>query len=241
MTTKVDIINGAFSELRISGLTVIPSPEDLDLALAKLEDMAAEFEANNICTGYAFEETPDLNTPHNMQRKFWHGYQVCLAVRLLDNFGKQPTASLVTRSQAAFSFLSARTAPMKRTLYPARQPVGSKNRFGGIENFYGHVSEAPLGCATNEMFIGDVDNFAENFTAWLVIGETISSYTITANDGLTVVSDSNTDTQVIYQIQADGTDGETSDALLQVKIVVTSSAARVATRIINFKLNSAEI
>lgn len=241
MTTKVDLINNAYSELRISGLTVQPTPEDLELALSKLEDMASEFEANNICTNYAFEQTPDLNTLHNMERKYWHGYSTCLAVRLLDNFGKQPTPTLISRSQAAFSFLSSRTAPMKRTLHSARQPVGSKNVFSFTQRFYGEVEEAQLGCKTNEMFIDDIDNFTEDYTAWLVDGETIASYTIEADDGLTVVSDSNTDTLITYQIQADGTDGENSDYLLQVKIVVTSSAGRKITRIISFKLNSAEI
>lgn len=241
MTTKVDRINEAFSEMRISGLTVSPTPEDLQLALLKLENMAAEFEANNICTGYAFEQNPDLNTPHNMERRYWHGYSVCLAVRMLDSFGKPATPTLIARATAAFSFLSARTAPQKRTLRPSRHPVGSKNRFSGGQRFYETVAEAHLGSATNTMFIGDIDNFTEDFTAWLNANETISSYAISANTGLTIVSDSNTDTKVAYQISAVGTDGENSDALLQAKIVVTSSAARKTTRIINFKLDSAEI
>jgi hypothetical protein len=91
------------------------------------------------------------------------------------------------------------------------------------------------------MFLGDVDNFTEDFTSWLTFEETIGSYTITANTGLTIVSNSNTDTAVAYQIRAVGTNGENSDALLQLKIVVTSSASRKITRIINFKLNSATI
>lgn len=241
MTTKVDRINAAYVELRISGLTSSPTAEDLELALGVLENMAAEFEANNICLGYAFEQNPDLNTPHNIERRFWSGLSLCLAARLIDSFGKEPTATLLPRIQAAFSFLSARTAPLKRTRYPSRHPVGAKNNFIGRQNFYETVEEAPLGCATNEMFLGDVDNFTEDFTSWLTSGETISSYTITANTGLTIVSNSNTDTAVSYQIRAVGANGENSDALLQLKIVVTSSATRKVTRIINFKLNSATI
>jgi hypothetical protein len=159
----------------------------------------------------------------------------------MDAFNKEPTAGLIPRSQAAFSFLSARTAPMKRTTRPGRCPIGSKNRSAVFQRFYIPVEEAPLGSATNTMFIDDIDDFTEDFSAWLKDGETISSYTITANTGLTIVSDSNTDTAVSYQVQADGTDGESSDELLKVKIVVTSSAGRKETRIINFKLNSAEI
>ena len=216
-----------------------PTAEDLELALDKLENMAAEFEANNVCTGYAFEQVPDINTPHNMERRFWDGYSTCLAVRLLDNFGKQPTATLLSRAQSAFSFLSARTAPQKRTQRPSRQPLGSKQGFSGNQRFYEPVVEAPLGNATNQMFIGDIDDFIEDFTAWLNDGETISAYTISANTGITLVSDSNSDTAVLYQVNAVGADGEND--LLHVKIVATSSAARKITRLINFKLNSSEI
>lgn len=241
MTTKVDIINGAYSELRISGLTSSPTPEDLELALGALENMAAEFEANSVGVGYAFEQNPDLNTPHNIERRYWSSFQLCLAARLLDSFGKQPSATLLARAQSAFAFLSTRSAPLKRTLRPSRHPVGSKNRFAGGQRFYETMNEAPLSSYTNTMYIGDIDDFTEDFTAWLKDGETISSYTITANTGLTIVSDSNTDTAVAYQVSAVGTNGEDSDALLQVKIIVTSSAARKITRIINFKLNTAEI
>ena len=68
--TKGDIINRAFSALRISGITADPSPEDLELALGKLENMAAELAGRNIHTNFAFEDDPDPNTPHNMERKF---------------------------------------------------------------------------------------------------------------------------------------------------------------------------
>ena len=64
----------------------------------------------------------------------------------------------------------------------------------------------------------------------------ISSYTIEADTGLTIVSDSNEDPDINYQISAVGNDGISSDALLQVKIIITTDTGRVTTRIINFEL-----
>lgn len=239
---KSDIINGAFSQLRISGLTLGASTEDLTLALETLEDLARELEASNICVGYAFEDEPDLNTPHNMERKFWAPFKTVLASRLLDDFGKADkpaAASLLRRAGGAYSFLAARTAPMKQVRRPTRHPIGAK--IGPYQRFYKIVEEAPLGCTTNVMYIDDVEDFEESYAAWLKDGETISSYTIEADTGLTINSDSNTDTVVSYQIQADGSEIDIVNELLEVKIIVTSSDSRILTRIINFRLKSAEI
>lgn len=240
MTTKADIINDAYSQLRISGLTKQATPEDLVLALDRLENMAQEFEARNICVGYNFEDAPDINSLHNMERKFWYPYQICLATRLLTDFGKPIPPELFAAQKAAYSFLSSQTAPIRATPYPSRQPMGAKTRFC-LQRFYSQEVTAPLGCATNIMYIGDVDNFTEHFDAWLDDGETISSFTIEADTGITINSSSNTDEDVTYNITATGTDGTTTDNLLQVKIVATTSASRIQTRIINFTLNSAEI
>ena len=243
MTTKVDIINGAYSQLRISGITKLPGKEELELALDRLESMAAEFRGRNICTGYNFEDAPDPNSVHNIERKHWYAYETNLAARLLADFGKEPTAALIAAQQSSFSFLSSDTALLRQTQYPARQARGSGNslRYNRWQRFFRPQAEAPLSCATNKMVIDNIDNFVEHFDAYLDDGETISSYTIESDAGLTIVSDSNTNEDVNYQIQAVGTSGEEFDSLYQVKIVVTTSDSRVETRLINFELTEVEI
>lgn len=241
--TKVDIINGAYSQMRISGLTVVPGAADNELALEVIESMAAEYEGNNICVGYNFEDTPDVNSLHNMEREFWFAFESCLAVRLSPNFGKAVPDSLLKNQRAGYSFLSSRTAPTRETQYPSRQPRGSGStlRYNRWERFYRPQAEAPLESATHTMFIDDIDDFVEHFDAYLDDSETISSFTITVDTGLVVVSSSNTDEDVIYQIRADGNDGTKNDALLQVKIIVTTSDSRIQTRIINFSLVEPEL
>jgi hypothetical protein len=238
MTLKVDFINGAYSQMRISGITVNPSPEDNELALERLEDMAEEFEARNICTGYNFEDTPDPNSPHNVERKYWQAYKTNLAVRLLPDFGKTPTPALITQQQQSYSFISALTAPRRETQYPSRQPRGSGSslRYNRWQRFYRPQVQAPQGCVTNKMFIDDIDDFVEHFDAYLNSGEDISSFTIEADDGLTIVSSSSTTEDVNFRIRADGNDGARSDAWLKVKIVMTTTDSRQETRTINFEL-----
>ena len=65
---KVNIISDAYSKLRISGLTVLPTPEDLELALSRLESMMAELDVRGISIGYNFEDNPDPNSLTNIPR-----------------------------------------------------------------------------------------------------------------------------------------------------------------------------
>lgn len=245
MTTgelKVDLINGAYSQMRISGITVQPSPGENKLALNRLEGMANEFLVRNICTGYQLEDNPDLNSPSGVDRAFQYAFECVLAQRLLSDFGKgkEPDPILLINSKAQLSFLYSATANPQQTQYPGRQSIGRGNaaRFGRRRNFYTPVVEAPNTCATNRMVVGNIDNFVEHFDSWLRDGEEVSSFVITANTGLTIVSSSLSDQDVLYQINAAGNSGSKSDAFLQVKIVATADSGRITTRLINFELTT---
>ena len=241
---KGDILNRAFSALRISGITAVPSPEDLELGLMKLENMAAEFQAKNVCTGYYFEDDPDPNTPHNMERKFWHAYDVLLAVRLMPDYGKgeQPDVALIRQASAAYSFLSSSTAKVKQVQYPDRMPRGNGATKGlRWERFFRAEKEAPSSGLTNTMYIDDVRTFVEHFDSILVTGETIASFTISANTGLTINSSSLATPDVTYNITAVGNPDGSESPYLSVKIIATTSTGRKETRIINFKVLSSDI
>ena len=241
---KGDLINGAYSQMRISGLTVNPSSEDNALALRRLENMASEFYGRNICTGYYFEDTPDLNSPSGLDRKFWYSFECLLAVRLLSDFGKgmqqKVDPMLLKSASGGLSFLYSTTASPRETQYPSRQAIGAGNslRYHRYRRFYTPTTEAPNVCATNRMVVGDINDFVEHFDSYLIDPEMISSYTIEADTGLTIVSDSNEDPDINYQISAVGNDGISSDAFLQVKIIITTDTGRVTTRIINFELTT---
>jgi len=242
--TKGDILYRAFSALRISGVTVDPSPSDLELALAKLENMAAELVGRNICTNYFFEDEPDPGTPHNMERKFWHSFEVMLAVRLMPDFGKgtQPNVALIRQGSAGFSFLSSATARVNPVQYPSRMPKGSgATRCQRWRRFFEAQDQAPNSCLTKTMYIDDVRTFVEHFDSILEDGEDISAYTIEANTGLTINSDSLTTPNITYNVTADGNTDGTGISYLNVKIVVTTSDGRVVNRIINFRILASDI
>ena len=82
------------------------------------------------------------------------------------------------------------------------------------------------------MQVGEINDFIESFIYYLLSSEDISSYTISAGDGLTIVSDSLTTPRISYQIQADS---EKSD--VEVDISVTTSLSRVEKRTIHFEVS----
>lgn len=243
MTTKVDIINSAYSLMRISGLTVDPSASDLTLALGRLEDMAHEFLARNIDVNYNFETSPTTGALHNMERKYRFPFAANLAARLLADFGKEPSPALMMQVQATFSFLSSDTARFRQADYPTRMPRGEANARRSLwwSRFNIPESQTPLEATTNIMYIDDINNFEESFAAYLDSGETIASYTITAETGLTISTSANATPLITYTIQADGLSSEGNVGLLKVKIVATTSAGRIETRIINFQLLKSSI
>ncbi len=235
---KVDRINDAYSRMRVSGLTVVPTPEDLETALQRMENMLAQFEARNICLGYNFEDEPDPNSVTNVERWAWDLIATNLAIRLIPDFNKAVPQALINEANQTLSFASGKTAKVRQVDYPRRQPVGSGNtlRYNRWARFYRPQGQTPLECASVTMAVDDVRDFVEHFDAYLDFGETLSSFTIEADAGLTIVSSSLSSPDVLYRIKAEGADNSASDSFQQVKIIATTDAGRIETRLVNFAI-----
>lgn len=229
---KIDFINDAYSQLRISGITVDPSPDDLQLALGRLEDLAAEFRSRNIDGGYFFEDQPDPNSVVGVPRQYKQAYVTALAVRLIPDFNKQVPNALQMAANAAVENLAANEVNVRQMVYPTRQPIGSGNRWlqAGIRRYYSGDERAPAEDTTHQMVKGDINNYRESFAAYLDNGEIIQSFTITADSGLSILSSSNTDDAVNYQIQATGPGPQ------KVIIVMTTDLGRVQNRLVWFSV-----
>ena len=244
MTTKIDIINNAFSRLRISGITKSPSGADIDLALGYLEDLAQELQGKNVVTGYNFEETPDSGSVHNLERKYWGPYADLLAIRLEPDYGKgsKSDARLDKNAKASLSFIMMATAQMNQVQPPPRMPRGSGNTYKTdfSDKFYTDPSAPVLNREIIEMYIDDVNSFTENYTAYLNEGEDISVFTITADDGLTISGETNNTPDIDYTVTADG-NGTGEKEVLNLKISITTTDSRISTRFKIFNLYSSDL
>ena len=237
---KVDILNDACSQLRISGLTVQPTPEDLELSLMRLEDLAAMWSSRNICANYNFEDEPDPNSLSNVPRWAKSAFATNLAVRLIPDFNKEVPQKLMDLARGDLNNLSGRCA-MERindVPYPTRQPRGFGNtlRYSRWARFYRNQGFAPNSCDTKYMVEDDINDFTEHFDSYLNDSETIASFSIIADPALDVQSSSNTDTDVTYRIKAGGTSNTAPLNNQQLTIIVTTSDGRVETRFIYFNI-----
>lgn len=206
---KCDLVNGAYSKLRISGITVNPSPEDVQIALSRLEDMMSEWQdARNVCLDYDFDYDlmADPNAEAGIPRFASEAVKSCLAVRLIPDFNKQVPPQLERQAAASFSAISGKVHQLRETAYPRRQPRGNGNTTGvGLyQRYYFPDDRAPANCKTEHMVAEGVRDFNIEFSS-ILKDETISSYTKAVESGLTLLSEStNADGQSIdVRVKAD--------------------------------------
>lgn len=238
MATKAELINDAFAQMRISGLTVQPGPFDIAKALPRLEAMAAEWESRNICIAYNFEDEPDVNSASGVALKHENAVATNLAMRLVHDYGLQAPPTLMAQATQGASFVSVDTAIVEPLPYPSRQPVGSRNSLftRGTRRFYPQTTQIDTGCATKKMYIGDTNDFIESWSSYLQVGEDIASYVLSADTGLTVVSQSLSTPNVNFRINAVGVSPQNQSVTPQVVITVTTTTGRVDNRVIQFIL-----
>jgi hypothetical protein len=139
MKTKLDLINAAYSKLLKSGVTQQPSPEDLELALFRLEEMAWEWDSRNLAPQYNFEDEPDLNSLAGIDNWQATAYYNNLAARLWPEFmNEDVNPRLFQDATQTLSNLSARLASKRTSTYAQRMPIGTGQRWlQRFRHFYG--------------------------------------------------------------------------------------------------------
>lgn len=237
MALKSEIIKTAYSHLIISGLTSDPTPEENLFALEMLEDMAREFDSRNICTGYNFNDEPDGCDESGVERQFLNAFKTNLAIRLISAFGKDIPPVLMAQANQSLSNMSARTAKVRQIQHPNRQPRGSGStlRYNRWRRFFRDPAEAPQSCATNNLQVGEVNDYVEHYDVYLNKYEYIDSYTIEEDPGLMVEESSTDGTDISYRVKAVST-SESVSTFQALQITVTTTDGRVEKRQINFNV-----
>jgi len=237
VATKIDHIISAYSQLRISGITVQPTAGHVVTALARLEDMMSELEAlRGVCVGYNFEDIPDANSPSGVERGMANAINKNLAVQLIADFNKVVPQALTSLANSAMSALvSFVVSRDTRQVQPSkRMPIGSGYRY--INRYYRYErpnERAPNKCTTNALKVDEINDYTEHFESYLE-GETITTSIIDVSVGLVLVSDSNTDTDVLYRVK--GTRGISQGSKQQVVITVTTSTGRITIKAVDFNI-----
>jgi len=237
MASKIKAISGAYTRLRISGITVQPTAAHVTRALTRMEQMLAEWEENkNLCLGYNFEDNPDANSEMGVSLGTENMIEANLAVRMAPDFNKVLPQELKNDAKRSYCSVSARVAVgnLRDVRPPNRMAVGSGHRYRERVQRYNHFEKLPpIGCPTKKMNIDEIDNFVEHYDSYLT-GETITSFTIEQTGGLVIVSSSNTDSDINYTVQAkDPPNQRIGQAII---ITMITSGNRVEIRKINFEI-----
>ena len=168
--TKIDIVNDAYSQMRISGITVDPTPEDVALAVDRLDDMMAEFNARNVCINYEFEENPNPITKHGVGREHHLMMAANLAMWLLQDFGKDIPPSLYAVASRTYDTTSSVVAVknLREVQQPSRMPRGTgTRRFNRWRRYFPPNPPVVSVCSNITMFLGDTKDEVEFFVAYL--------------------------------------------------------------------------
>jgi hypothetical protein len=243
---KVDIVNDCFSQLRISGLTVQPSPSNMQLALYRMEYLMYElYEQKSLNINYNFQESPSLADEAGITPGYFLMLASNVALRLVPDFGKDSNTPisqhLINAAGASMSGaigISVRNN-MRQIQPPRRMPMGNGNTFRWMfwNRYSVPVPNAPTGAATNYITQGETQDYREDFSAWL--GEnTIASYEILVDPLLTLDSSSNNDPIISYRVSAPTQPASINGPWQIVLISVTDSIGRVDIRLINFQVST---
>ena len=190
MTTKVEHINSAYSKIRISGITINPTPEDTETALWRLEDLMWELYGRTLDFNYNFEDVPLSTSESGVDRIHHNMIASNLAMLLLPDFGKDATPELAGQARSSFSASSAVIARkrLQGVNYPNRMPIGTGNRNFGFRSrkYFPAVHPAVTDASNYVLKCGEIEDFEESFFDWLG-DETIASYAISVEAGVTLV------------------------------------------------------
>lgn len=224
MKTKIELVNGAFAELRISGLTSSTDAEDIELGLNALEDVMHDV---NLPLQFNFEDLPDPNTESGLPEFATLAIKLKLAERLAPSYNKP---SNITGLSAAWSRLITRIS-QPTYLQPSNlMPIGRGNsqRFNQT-NYMPTPVILPAG--TIELNINDAGIFLVEFGDYLQAGESISSIVSTAESGITVLSEAIIGSTYNIEISAGATKG-----LTRIKLVMIGDLGSSRTRYMYFNL-----
>lgn len=230
--TKIEHITKAYKWLVISGITSSPAPNEIEDGLEMLEDMMHELRSRNICSAYLFEDTPNPNTDSQVDDSLNTAVATNLAVRLANYFGKEPLPTLSKQAMQSMSNWSARSGRTNMIDPPRTQPKGSGNtfRFSNWVRYYRLNNNAPIECDTFDLKVGAIDSFSVDFTNYLLLGATISSFETEPSNGIEIITSAESEGVITLECKGITAGYQT------IKITVTTSTGRVNPEIVNFNI-----
>ena len=201
IVTKGDLVNGTYSLMRISGLTVDATPEDTSLALQVADDYAEELNGSGLDVGWQYPATYGASEPSDnsgVTTQIAGPFKKLLMRELVLAFGRETTQTLEMIANKGMRALENIVVSVPVAHNPPTLPFGSGNEWDyNDRKFY---SEPPINNGAYYGFKGDIYNYTEDFSQWLVDEELVTVTWEVGSTGITIASETFTETEASAEL-----------------------------------------
>ena len=140
MLTKLELVQGAYEQMRIWGLTSSVTPVESELALKRLNGLLLHWENKGVYLGWHIG-TGDINEDSGLPDWSQEAVFTNLAIKLLPAFGKTASREQVAEASDSFNAISLKCYDNME--YPDTMPVGAGNQRYGYSSRRFFVEEDP--------------------------------------------------------------------------------------------------
>ena len=199
--TKGALVNGTYSLMRISGITVSPSNTAVSDALQVADDYAAELKEEGLDLGWQYPSDYGLSDPSDnsgLSQAMAGPFKKLLFIQLCSYFGKDVPMAVARTAEQGMRSLEQMLVNVPDAQNPPTLPFGSGNEWGYRDSTF--YSEPPINNDADYAYKGDILNYDYDFSAWLA-GETLVTVDWVAQDsGITIGTTAFTDNTVTGEL-----------------------------------------
>ena len=190
MPSKIDLVNGAYQLIRISGLTSNAVPEEISIGVQVADDLAGEL-STTLDTGYiqpsAYGDS-DPNDYSGLTAQTAGPFKKLLAMELVDFFGKEVPISLKMNADKGLRALEQLLVVVNPMQNPGTLPMGSGNDYDYRgSRFYPEPVSDDSGVYR---YKSDVFQLPLSWVQWLAGVNTLASVDYEFDDGVLLGNES---------------------------------------------------
>ena len=212
--------NGTYALMRISGLTVAATPEDVEIGLQVADDYSQELLADGLDIGWQYPSDyglSDADDNSGITPQIAGPFKKLLYIQLCAYFGKEVPPTVQVTAMAALRTLEQLLVSVPDAQNPSTLPFGSGNEDDYRDNTF--YNEPPDNQNADYVFKGSIVTFEHDFSAWLVDETLVSVVWSVPDEGITVGSETFDDTVAM----ADLTFVQTGGSFITITATKTNS------------------
>jgi len=196
--TAQSVIKDALQELLVQASEQPIEANEFQSGIRYLNRMMATIPYN----GLGFVDVVNPSDAITIDEGAIEGVIFSLALKLAPQYDIEPSGDLRANKREAMKSLRKLSLVYKPTKMPSTMPIGSGNEdwfTGGTDDHFYNTVLIPADAETLD--VGEIDSFTVDFTHYLLEGATITAFTVTANDKLTIISSAELDGFITFSAE----------------------------------------